>query len=57
MTDRIIYLIFQDDFEEDFGFDMDDDLTSADFDPNYSYETWNTTILGKWLQQIVKQEN
>ena len=56
MTDRIIYLILQDDFEEDFGFDIDDDLTSADFDPNYSYETWNTTILGKWLQQIVKQE-
>ena len=41
--------MYQEGFEEDFGFDVDDDMTTADFDPNYSYETWNSTILGGYI--------
>jgi len=33
--------------EEDFIVDVDEDMSTADFDPSYSYETWNCTILGK----------
>ena len=42
----MVFFSVQEGFDEDFGFDFEDDTSTADFDPNYSYETWNSTILG-----------